>query len=108
MKRSPTIALNEVQFIIKPFILDSMGHYFLVYQVDTSKSKGRLVFSKGVINDKYCFFFNGKTSFHEYTKPTRFIINPEPDEKKYFENKLVYWADPDGTTHLLEIKPDKS
>jgi len=35
IKYYPNMALNEVKFVIPPYILDSMGSYFLVYQVDT-------------------------------------------------------------------------
>src|SRR5688572_6197565 len=65
---SGLIDIGQIKFVIHPYILYKNDGFYLVYQIakDEKASNVRLQIGEKRTNDKFYYFFIGKSSFREY------------------------------------------
>src|SRR5687767_6786071 len=65
---SATINIQDVKILINPHVLYKNGDFYLVYQIalDEQKANVRLEIGEKIKNNKFYYFFIGKSSFQEY------------------------------------------
>lgn len=99
------MALHQVRFSISPYIAKKEGKYYLIYQVDTTGEKilNRLVIREKTVNNKFYYFFIGKSSFREYNNMVIRPFKPDAYNISLIDKDLCFWLNPDNSEVKLKI-----
>lgn len=102
---SASVDIKNVKFVTEPHILDKNGDFYLVYQIakNEKESNVRLQIGERISDDKFYYFFIGKSSFPEYDHLVLRTVSRNENVIKLFKSDAVFWLNPDATEVRLKI-----
>jgi hypothetical protein len=101
---SAAINIQDVKFIVNPYILKKNEDYFLVYQIAIERGANvRHQIGEKIINNKYYYFFTGITSFPEYDQTVYRPVKKDENILRIFKSDSVFWLNPDNSELKLKI-----
>lgn len=104
MGLSADINIQDVRFIVYPYIANKDNGFFLVYKINKGKpSDNRLIIGEKRTANKYYYFFAGRNSFFEYDHTVHRIVPNDEKIIKLFKSGSVFWLNPDKTEIKLKI-----
>lgn len=102
----PGVVMDDVNFLIKPYIGKRGEKYFLIYQIAKSEPPPlvRVLYSRKTDNKAY-YFFSVAISHIEQGNLVKRDISID-SFNAFAEKNSIYWLNSDGSEIPLQIKMD--
>ena len=104
VRHMPCCSINDVSFLITPYIIKKDGNYFLKYQISvhSDRIEQRLQVGSFIRDEKAYYYFIGKTSYRELGNV---VLRPLSQDNAidFAKKNAIYWLNSDKSEVKLKI-----